>query len=66
MGREGPVGSGALLHLTPSPLWAKYTTREKSNTMSALRWVHPKYVFHGCCGEENIFIVPLVPCWSIV
>lgn len=31
-----------------------------------LRRVGPKLEFHGCLGEENIFIAPLVPFQSIV
>lgn len=31
-----------------------------------LRRVRPKLEFHGCLGEENIFIAPLVPFQSIV
>lgn len=53
---------GPALRLTSSHLRANYTVCGKG----CLRRVRPKYEFHGCFGEENIFIVPLVPFQSIV
>lgn len=53
----------------PSSLGYTHYLREKKKKNQynvCLHWVLSKYVFHGCFGEENIFIVPLVSFQSIV
>lgn len=59
-----PGERGGLPHLPVSRQQVLFVKRKARPV--CLPGIHPKCGFHGCFGEENIFIAPLEPFWSIV